>query len=150
MEVAMKRILFNTITLAAITLCLTVISASAQGAHRYQSSIPFDFTVGDQAFKAGDYTLTVVNPESDKTVFAIRNLATGEARLLATTPKTSNARQESAALNFMLIDGQHYLATVTGPELSAHFRLSNHVREWAKNSADGGKPAIVAVAVKRN
>jgi len=145
----MKRNIFQTLTLAAITLFLAVISAQAQGGHRYQSSVPFDFTVGDRSFKAGDYTLTVVNPASDKPVFAIRNLVTGESQLLTTMPKVSNPRQETSSLNFKRVDGQYYLAAMSDPELSVQFRQPKRVRELARRDARSTTVETVAIGLKR-
>ena len=57
-------------------------------------------TVSPSNFKAGDYTLRVVNPESDQAVFQFRNVSSGQTQLLATTPKYTDPDREVAQLIF--------------------------------------------------
>jgi hypothetical protein len=70
----MKRHL--TLTIAIIMfLAVATITAEAQvfGSTQIQARIPFSFNVGNRTLPAGDYTVKVLNPNSDRRVLQIRS-----------------------------------------------------------------------------
>ena len=71
----MKR--FFNISLAIIILASALtIGAQAQtsSAQKVIATIPFAFTVGNKTLPAGKYTITVVNPSSDRKILQIRSM----------------------------------------------------------------------------
>ena len=70
----MKRYLTLTI---AIMMFLGVVTVAAEaqvfGAKQVRARIPFAFNVGKTSLPAGEYTVTVLNPSSDRQVLQIRS-----------------------------------------------------------------------------
>lgn len=53
----MKKIIIRTIAALSLFASLSLATAQAQGLSRTTFKAPFDFTVGNQSFPAGDYSL---------------------------------------------------------------------------------------------
>jgi hypothetical protein len=122
MEVMMKKVTLNICMLAAIIIGLTVISASAQTTGRFTTHIPFEFTVGQTNFNAGEYTVKVVNPESDRIALSITSTDGRQSRIVLTTPKMANPKMENAKLVFNRYGGQYVLAEMDTPAFAAEIR----------------------------
>jgi len=88
----MKRHL--NIPLATILL-VGVLAAAAQAqtssAQKMVANIPFTFNVGQTELPAGKYTITVVNPSSDRKVLQIRNADGHSSAMIQTTSELRNA-----------------------------------------------------------
>jgi hypothetical protein len=92
----MKR--FFNIPLAIIILAsaLTVgVQAQSSSAPRLNATIPFTFTAGHKTLPAGKYTVTVVNPSSDRRILQIRSLDGRSSVLVQTMGKTGDAVDNS-------------------------------------------------------
>ena len=70
----MKR---HSLTLIAIIILAGAFTVSAQaqstGAQKVVANIPFAFNVGNTSLPAGKYTITVLNPSSDRKVLQVRS-----------------------------------------------------------------------------
>ena len=65
------------LTTAIVVVCAVfAVNAAPQtsGSQRMRANIPFDFMVGEKTLPAGDYTLSVINPSSDRKALQIRSL----------------------------------------------------------------------------
>ena len=72
-------------------LAVVTITAEAQvfGSKQMSARIPFAFNVGKTELPAGEYTVTVVNPNSDRSVLRIRSNDGRLSALIQTTGATS-------------------------------------------------------------
>ena len=70
----MKRFFYITL---AIVILAGVVATSAQAqsgsSQRIIANIPFSFNVGKTTLPAGKYTITVLNPTSDRKILQIRS-----------------------------------------------------------------------------
>ena len=104
----MKR--FFNIPLAIMMLVgIVAVSAQAQtsGAQKVIATIPFSFNVGKATLPAGKYTITVVNPASDRKVLQMRSLD-GHSTAMVLTRTGSVRASENAKLTFER-DGERYV-----------------------------------------
>jgi hypothetical protein len=70
------------------------INAQAQ-TQRVIASIPFAFTVGKTTLPAGRYTITVINPTSDRKVLQIRSLNGRSSAVVLTTGVIGNVSDDA-------------------------------------------------------
>ena len=84
------------------------VNAQAQ-TQRVVASIPFAFNVGKTTLPAGRYTITVVNPSSDRKILQIRSLNGRSSAIVLTTGVIGNAG-DNAKLMFER-DGDRYVFT---------------------------------------
>ncbi len=103
----MKKQSLRIVVLFSFLALVTVSSARAQSGRELTASIPFAFVVGDKAFPAGEYSLTRLNPQSDKAAMAIKSADGRLSKIMLLTPVESGKTQESARLVFMRY-GEHY------------------------------------------
>jgi hypothetical protein len=105
----MKRHL--NISLAIIMLVGVLAAAQAQtsSAQKMVANIPFTFNVGQTKLPAGKYTITVVNPSSDRKVLQIRNADGHSSAMIQTTSELRNAA-ENAKLVFHRYGDRYFFA----------------------------------------
>jgi hypothetical protein len=86
-------------------------SAHAQtaGTQKVLASIPFDFNVGTKNLPAGKYTITVLNPTSDRKILQIRSSDGRSTAITITTSVIGNA-SEDAKLVFHRYGNRHFFA----------------------------------------
>jgi hypothetical protein len=106
----MKR--FFNITFAIIILATAFAAgAQAQTAQRVIANIPFAFTANSKNLPAGKYTITVLNPSSDRKGLQIRSM---DGRFSATvlTNTVITAVADNAKLVFERYDDRYFFAQV--------------------------------------
>ena len=108
----MKK-LFNFSLLIIMLTGVLAISAQAQSssAQRVIASIPFSFNVGKTTLPAGKYTITVLNPTSDRKTLQIRSL-NGRASAIVLTMTSSGHASDNAKLVFERYGDQYFFAKV--------------------------------------
>ena len=87
------------------------VSAQAQtsGAQRLIASIPFAFNVGKTTLPAGKYTITVLNPTSDRKTLQIRSL-NGRASAIVLTTTGNGHASDNAKLVFERYGDQYFFS----------------------------------------
>ena len=92
-------------------LAVAAVSAEAQvsGAQRLRARIPFAFNVGNKSLPAGDYTISVLNPASDRKVLQIRS-ADGRSSAFVNTNAVNVRTPEQAKLVFNRYGDRYYFA----------------------------------------
>ena len=78
----MKRF-FNISLIIIVFPCVLAINAHAQT--KVTASIPFAFNVGKTMLPAGRYTITVLNPASDRKILQIRSMNGRSSAVVLTT-----------------------------------------------------------------
>ena len=128
----------------ATVLLIAVIgvSANAQSRNRQQLrvSVPFAFNIGSTSLPAGDYSVSVANPTSDRSVlqFASRD---GKSTVMVQTMDVTGWASSKAKLSFRHYGYKYFLAQVwmagesTGfatPKSKAEKRLREQLGQSAK------------------
>ena len=106
----MKRFFYIPI---AVVVLLTALASAAEaqtsGAQRIVARIPFSFAVGKTTLPAGKYTITVVNPSSDRKILQIRSLDGRASAMVQTTGVIGNVA-DNAKLVFERYDDRYFFA----------------------------------------
>jgi hypothetical protein len=116
MEDVMKRNLFATLSLGALSALLTVTSAYAQ--NRMEANVPFAFNVGNTHLPAGTYTISVDSLNASVKIHNCDNSATILSRGQREYPG-----EKSQKLVFRRIHDQYVLAEIWGEKGSEGMML---------------------------
>lgn len=132
----MKNILVATIILAGAF----TVSAQAQtaGAQKVVASIPFAFSVGNKNLPAGKYTITVLNPTSDRKILQIRSTDGRSSAMIMTTAVIGNA-PDAAKLVFQRYGDRYFFA-------QAHMAGDSTRLAAVKSNAERAQKYAVAAA----
>jgi len=148
----MKR-LFNIplmpIMIIAALAGVLAVSAEAQtsSTQRVIANIPFAFSAGKTTLPAGRYTITVLNPTSDRKTLQIRSM-NGRASALVLTMTSDGNVSDTAKLVFDRYGDQYFFAQaqLAGEATSlAAVRTKQHLD---KQVAKAGKKTVVVIAAE--
>lgn len=137
----MKR-LFYTLTMIAIlvTLCASAAEAQTSNQPRVIAKIPFAFNVGKTTLPAGRYTVTVVNPASDRRALQIRSLD-GHASATILTNSVDGILTDNAKLVFERYDDLYFFTQAQMAGDATSFAVL-----WSRNE----RKQLVATAAKKS
>jgi hypothetical protein len=141
---------FFNIPLAIIMLVgVLVVGAQAQtsSAQRVIASIPFTFTAGKTTLPAGKYTITVLNPSSDRKILQIRNV-NGRASAMVLTRSSNVNASDDAKLVFERFGDRYFFAQaqMAGDATSLAAVRS---RDHEKNTmAKGNKKSMIVIVAE--
>jgi hypothetical protein len=142
----MKRYFNISLTIIMLAGVLAV-SAQAQtsGAQRVIAGIPFAFNVGKTTLPAGKYTITVLNPTSDRKALQIRSL-NGRASAIVLTTTSSARASDNAKLVFERYGDQYFFAQaqMAGDETTLA-AVRSKTNRGDKHVAKTGKKSIVVI-----
>jgi len=106
----MKRFFYIPVAVVVLLTALaSFVEAQTAGGQRIVARIPFSFEVGKKTLPAGQYTITVVNPASDRKILQIRSLD-GRANAVILTTGISGNVTENAKLVFERYEDHYYFA----------------------------------------
>ena len=105
----MKKTAYTMIALAVLVGSMAVAAQAQPGGRRMIANIPFQFNVGDQTMPAGEYTVTQINPSSDRAVLQLRSKDGRSAAMIQMNDVIGKAR-EGARLVFNCYGNQRYFA----------------------------------------
>jgi hypothetical protein len=128
---------------------LAATSIQAQSSNAQTANIPFEFSVGDKTFPAGEYSVTRLNPQSDKAALAIKSADGSMSKFVLTMPVQAGHAQEKATLVFSRYDKQYFLTQVWTPadNTGLELRKSRSERSLARQT---GENAVARVAIALN
>lgn len=138
---------YFTITFAVMMFLVVVtITAQAQasGSQIMRARIPFAFNVGKTELPAGEYTITVLNPNSDRKVLQIRS-ADGKLSALIQTSELDTNTAEQTKLVFNRYGNRYFFAQaqMAGESTKlAAVRSSVERNEEHSVASKGGKSTI--------
>lgn len=144
----MKRYL-NTAILMIILVGAFTASAHAQtaGPQPMVAKIPFDFNVGSKNLPAGKYTITVVNPASDRKVLQIRSSDGRSTAITQTTDITVTASNKTKLVFHRYGDRYFFAqAKMAGDTMALAALKSKAERAQSQAIAKAGKSIVVIVA----
>lgn len=109
-------------------------TAKAQSFDKFQTEIPFEFSIGDETFKAGKYTLFKVKTSSEPQIFRLVD-KTGKTLAIFSARSDYNAvsnRQNGVSLIFKRSGEILFLAGIKEPSNTFLLEASENQIEMAK------------------
>lgn len=140
------------ITIAVMMfMAVVTITAEAQtsGSQQMRTRIPFAFNVGKTNLRAGEYTVTVVNANSDRKVLQIRSVD-GKSSVLIQTSELNTKTPEQTKLVFNQYGSRYFFAQahMAGESTAlAAVKSSEERHEQQAVARKGGKATIVIITV---
>jgi hypothetical protein len=145
----MKKQLYTMTAMMILAGFVAMSSAKAQTntSRQLTANIPFEFSVGDKAMPAGDYTVRQINPASDRAVLQLRS-KDGSASAMVQMASVAGKAQESAKLVFHRYGNQYFFAQAwtTGDSEGLEVRRSRAERGMVERLA-GIAPANESIAL---
>jgi hypothetical protein len=145
----MKRHLsFAVLMLVLMSVAAVSAEAQASGAPIARARIPFAFNVGRTSLPAGEYTVNVLNPASDRKVLQIRS-TDGRVSALVQTTAAGTRATDNAMLVFHRYGDKYFFAQarVAGESTTLTAVKSSVERTEARTLARrGGKVKIAIIA----
>lgn len=136
-------------TLAAILILVGALTVNAQaqtaGAQKVVANIPFAFNAGNTNLPAGKYSITVLNPSSDRKILQIRSTKGSSATVL-TTAETGNI-SDDAKLVFQRYGDRYFFAQVQMAGDGTTFAAVKSNTERAEKLALGTRKQSIVVIV---
>lgn len=144
----MKRHLITLLATMILAGAFSV-NANAQTAstQKMVANIPFAFNVGNTNLPAGKYTITVVNPASDRKILQIRN-ANGRASAIISTNAVTGNVSDDAKVTFKRYGDRYFFsqAQLAGDATGFAAVKSNAERTQKMLAAAGKQSVIVVIA----
>ena len=146
----MKKLITLTI---AIMMLLAVVASTAEaqvfGSKQVRARIPFAFNVGNKTLPAGDYTVSVVNPNSDRRVLRIRS-NDGKLSVLIQANDATATELEAAKLVFNRYGDTYYFAQaqMAGDSTALTAVKTSAERHKEREIASNGRKQTVTVAAQ--
>ena len=92
----MKRLFYAPLAIVALAGFLAVNSqAQTTSGQRVVANIPFAFNVGKVSLPSGKYTITVLNPSSDRKILQIRSADGRSSAIVLTSSVLGNASDDA-------------------------------------------------------
>src|SRR5688572_18757846 len=136
--------------IAIMILCTAfIVSGNAQtsGSQTIRARIPFTFTVGEKTLPAGVYTVSVLNPSSDRKALQIRS-ETGRVSAIIQTSSVEGEVADEAKLVFRRYGESYFFAQaqIAGQttSLAATKTRAERATQRAMRRGDRSNIAIVA------
>src|SRR5262245_22220941 len=106
----MKRLYYITFAIVVLVSVLSINSlAQSAGTQKVLANIPFSFNVGKVNLPAGKYTITVLNPSSDRKALQIRS-ADGRSSAIVLTNTEKGKASDDAKLVFDRYGDKYFFA----------------------------------------
>ena len=106
----MKRFFYITLAILILAGALAnSVQAQSGGPQRIDANIPFSFSVGKTSLPAGKYTITVLNPTSDRRILQIRSTNGRSSAIILTSGVIGNV-SENSKLVFERDGDRYYFA----------------------------------------
>ena len=123
--------------LSGLLVLLTFSSALGQSDRQTIINIPFNFTVGEKAFPAGEYVIARNRKDSD-TVWVIKHKNNSGKAMLLTRPVRANDTLEETRLVFHRYDDLYFLSEfwTAGSNTGREIQISSRERALEKALAE--------------
>jgi hypothetical protein len=135
----MRNILIKAVLFMGVTLVLGT-TGEAQTSGVYRADIPFDFTVNNTSYSAGEYNIRPLGNSSS--ALTIVNRKTGIARVIGLT-HAGNMRGEDGKLMFEKVNGVFALTRVATPLFELWMKAPKSDERLASNISRKKETATV-------
>src|SRR5215831_10352672 len=144
MKHQIARILLQVSLLAVVVAGAGVAAAHGQSlSHHVRANIPFDFTVGDKKFPAGEYSIGRAVSGTDDALLEVASVKGSLSTFQLTSEDLSLARKGSDTLVFHQYGDQYFLSEVWpgGGNIGRALRVSRSERAAKDGLAKNNMPA---------
>ena len=144
----MKKYISITFAVMMFLVAVTITAeAQAQGSQKMRARIPFAFNAGKTELPAGEYTIAVLNPNSDRKVLQIRS-ADGKLSALIQTSERDTNTTEQTKLVFNRYGNRYFFAQaqMAGETTTLAAVRSSAERNEEHAVASKGSKTIITVA----
>jgi hypothetical protein len=143
----MKKQSLKIFLMFSVLFILAAMSVHAQSGNQQTANIPFSFNVDGKTFPAGLYSVTRLNPQSDKAALAIKSADGSMSQVVLTMPVQAGKPQESAKLVFSRYGEQYFLSQVWTPANNTGLELpkSRAEKTLARNAQAAPERTTVAL-----
>jgi len=143
----MKRHSYILLTIVALViLCASAAQAQTSSPQRVVAQIPFAFNAGRTSLPAGKYTISVLNPSSDRTVLQIRSVD-GRASAIVLTNSVNGSPVENSKLVFERYDERYFFTEVQVAGESTSFAALHSKAERKQMVAATGKKRVIVITI---
>lgn len=147
----MKNLVVKISSLFVLAIILAVVSVQAQTIGSYKAHIPFDFTIGNKTYEAGDYTIRIKSPNYLATILTVTDAKSRELQASAIMKNGNSSHSNKTNLIFNRYGDQCVLKQIVSRDFGFSAPRSKVAKQLAKKS---GKPdetlAIVLVNGNEN
>ncbi len=142
----MKRHILTTL---AIIFIYGAVVAGAK-AQTMRANVPFTFTVGQKSLPAGIYTISVLNPTSDRPALQIRN-DDGTLSAIIQTLGVGSSLTDNSKLVFRRYGEQYFFAQVqmAGEPISLVTAKTNAERATQRSLKRNAERSVVSIEAKQ-
>jgi hypothetical protein len=144
----MKKQAYTMIAMIVLVGSMAVAAQAQDSGHtKLIANIPFQFNVGEKMLPAGEYTVTQVNPDSDRVVLQLRSK---DVSVVIQMDRVIG-KQEGAKLTFNRYGNQYFFAQAwTGQSDGLQAGKSRTERSIARELAGNTrKPETIALRTRR-
>ncbi|MDT4954156.1 MAG: hypothetical protein QOJ02_2294 [Acidobacteriota bacterium] len=143
----MKKQTLRIFLIFSVLSILAAMSVHAQSSNQQTANIPFSFNVDGKTFPAGLYSVTRLNPQSDKAALAIKSADGSISQVVLTMPVQAGKPQESAKLVFSRYGEQYFLSQVWTPANNTGLELpkSRAEKTLARNAQAAPERTTIAL-----
>lgn len=143
----MKKQSFRIFLMFVALSLFAAINIHAQSSSRQTANIPFSFNVEGKSFPAGLYSVTRLNPQSDKAVLMIKSADGKVSKVVITQPVQAGGPQESAKLIFSRYGDDYFLSQVWTPADNTGLELPKSRAEKTVARNAQGAPERMSIAL---
>jgi hypothetical protein len=134
----------------SVLAILSVSSIQAQSGNVQTANIPFAFMVGNKTFPAGLYSVTRINPQSDKAALLIKSADGSTGKVVLTMPIQAGHALETAKLVFSRYGDRYFLSEVWTPANATGLEIQKSRSERTLLARNTGEQPAERVAVALN
>lgn len=145
----MKRQGYTLVMFLFLIGSMAVAAQAQSGRSELRANIPFEFTVGNQHMAAGEYTVSQINPSSDRAVLQLRSKDGRDTAMIQMNDAASKL-PASSRLVFNRYGDEYYFAQawIAGETTGLQASPSKSERE-ARQELAGMKSQTETVALSR-
>ena len=131
---------------ALVTLGASAAEAQTNNPQRVIANIPFAFNAGRTSLPAGKYTISVLNPSSDRTVLQIRSVD-GHASAIVMTNTLNSSPANNAKLVFERYDDRYFFSEAQMAGGAPIFAALHSKAERKQMVATTGKKRVIVITI---
>lgn len=127
----MKKTALQICSGAFLVILIEIVSAEAQT--QYRAHIPFDFTIGQNSYHAGDYFIKSVNALSANNAIVISDAKGRNSHIILMAGGEDYAKAKIGTLVFNRYETQYSLSEINTPSFIAKLAKSKAEETVARN-----------------
>jgi len=129
----MKKTTLQICSLNGLVVLILLVVVSAKAQTQYRAHIPFDFTIGQKSYEAGDYFITPLNTHAAHNLIAFRDARGSNSHIIISTLGEDDSKVEIPTLVFNRRETQYSLSIIRTPSFVVKLAKSKAKETLARN-----------------